>query len=398
MNPNLAKLQPYPFEKLRTLYAGFEPDAALSPINLSIGEPKHPTPEFIKRALTGSLGGLASYPPTIGSIELREAIAAWLVRRYGLSKIDAATQVLPVNGSREALFAFAQTVIDRDRGEPPLVVCPNPFYQIYEGAALLAGAAPYFVNTSAERGFAADYEAVPEAIWRRTQLLYACSPSNPTGHVMPLDEWRRLFELSDRHGFVIASDECYSELYFDEEHPPMGALQAANRVGRSNFARLVVFSSLSKRSNVPGMRSGFVAGDEALLKSFLLFRTYHGGAMGAAVQAASAVAWKDEVHVRENRRLYAEKFAATLGLIKAPLVAGMPQAGFYYWMRTPIADTEFARELYRCRNVLVLPGSFLARNAHGGNPGANYVRIALVAPLAECIEAIRRIADFSNTL
>jgi len=400
VNPNLAKLQPYPFEKLRALYAGVEPNAALSPINLSIGEPKHATPEFIQRALTDNLAGLASYPPTIGSPALREAIAAWLVRRHGLPKIDAASQVLPVNGSREALFALAQTVIDPGRGQAgqALVICPNPFYQIYEGAALLAGAAPYFVNMSSARGFAADYQAVPESVWQRTQLLYACSPSNPTGRVMDLEEWRQLFELSDRYGFVIASDECYSELYFDERQPPLGALAAANRLGRSDFARLVVFSSLSKRSNVPGMRSGFVAGDAALLKPFLLYRTYHGGAMSPAVQAASAAAWKDEAHVRENRRLYAQKFGATLALVKAPLAAAMPQGGFYYWMRTPTAATEFARELYRDRNVLVLPGSFLARDAHGENPGADYIRIALVAPLAECVEAIGRIAGFSNTL
>ena len=397
MNPNLAKLQPYPFEKLRALHASVEPNVALSPINLSIGEPKHATPEFIKRALTDNLTGLASYPPTIGSMELREAIAAWLVRRYGLAKIDPATQVLPVNGSREALFAIAQTVIDPHRSGP-LVVCPNPFYQIYEGAALLAGAAPCFANTSAAGGFAADYEAVPDSAWKRTQLLYACSPSNPTGRVMVLEEWRRLFELSDRYGFVIASDECYSELYFDESQPPLGALQAASRLGRPDFARLMVFSSLSKRSNVPGMRSGFVAGDAALVKPFLLYRTYHGGAMSPAVQAASAAAWQDETHVRENRRLYREKFAATLGLIKAPLAAGMPQGGFYYWLRTPTAATEFARELLRDRNVLVLPGSFLARDAHGENPGADYIRIALVAPLAECVEAIGRIVDFSDRL
>lgn len=397
MNPSLAKLQPYPFEKLRALYAGVKPNAALSPINLSIGEPKHPTPEFIKRALTDNLAGLASYPPTVGSPELREAIAVWLVRRYGLPGIDAATQVLPINGSREALFAIAQTVIDPSRGEP-FVICPNPFYQIYEGAALLAGAAPYFVNTAASRGFAADYEAVPDAIWKRTQLLYVCSPSNPTGRVMDIEEWRLLFELSDRHGFVIASDECYSELYFDEGLPTLGALQAANRLGRGDFARLVVFSSLSKRSNVPGMRSGFVAGDAALLKAFLLYRTYHGGAMNPAVQAASAAAWKDETHVRENRRLYAEKFATTLGMIKAPLAASMPQGGFYYWMRTPTAAADFARDLYRARNVQVLPGSFLARDAHGENPGADFIRIALVAPLADCVEAIARVADFAATL
>ncbi|OGA18048.1 MAG: succinyldiaminopimelate transaminase [Betaproteobacteria bacterium RIFCSPLOWO2_12_FULL_63_13] len=397
MNPNLARLQPYPFERLRALYEGIEPNTKLSPINLSIGEPKHATPAFIERTLADNLNGLSIYPPTLGSLELREAIASWLVRRHGLATIDATTQVLPVNGSREALFAFAQAVIDPSRGEP-FVICPNPFYQIYEGSALLAGAAPYFVNMTAANGFAADYQSVPEHVWKRTQLLYACSPSNPTGRVMNLDEWSRLFELSDRYGFVIASDECYSELYFREDQPALGALAAANRLGRGRFARLVVFSSLSKRSNVPGMRSGFVAGDAALLKSFLLYRTYHGSAMSPAVQAASAAAWKDETHVRENRRLYAEKFKATLGLIEPPLAAAMPDGGFYYWMRTPMGATEFAGGLYRDCNVQVLPGSFLARQAQGVNPGAGYIRVALVAPLAECIEAVERINLFSRRL
>jgi N-succinyldiaminopimelate aminotransferase len=397
VNPNLRKLQPYPFEKLRALYAGIEPDSAFAPINLSIGEPKHPTPEFIKRELVANLTGLASYPPTVGSIELREAVAAWIARRYGLKGIDAATQILPINGSREALFAFAQATIDGSRGDA-LVVCPNPFYQIYEGAALLAGATPYFVNSVAARGFAADYENVPDSVWQRTELLYVCSPSNPSGRIMDLDEWRLLFELSDRHGFVIAADECYSELYFDENHPPIGALQAAAQLGRPDFGRLMVFSSLSKRSNVPGMRSGFVAGDAALIKSFLLYRTYHGGAMSPPVQAASTAAWKDETHVRENRRMYVDKFAATLGRIAPPLKAAMPQGGFYYWMHTPISDTEFALRLFRERNVLVLPGSYLARDAHGQNPGNGYIRIALVAPLAECVEAIDRISDFASQL
>jgi len=397
VNPNLAKLQPYPFEKLRALHAGVEPNPALSPINLSIGEPKHATPAFIERALANNLHGLAVYPPTVGSMDLRTAIAAWLEHRHGLRAIDVTTQVLPVNGSREALFAFAQTVIDPS-GDETFVICPNPFYQIYEGSALLAGSIPYFVNMTDTNGFAADYRSVPDNVWEKTQLLYTCSPSNPTGRVMTLDEWRMLFELSDRHRFVIASDECYSELYFDENRPPLGALDAANRLGRSDFTRLVVFSSLSKRSNVPGMRSGFVAGDATLLKSFLLYRTYHGGAMSPAVQAASAAAWRDEAHVMENRRLYVEKFRATLELIKPPLAAAMPEAGFYYWMRTPIADTEFARELHRSANVQVLPGSFLARPAHGVNPGAGYVRIAVVAPLAECVEAIGRINEFSRRL
>ena len=397
MNPRLARLQPYPFEKLRALLAGIEPNPELSPINLSIGEPKHPTPALVRDALVAALDGLAAYPATAGLPALREAIADWLKRRYALTAVDALTQVLPVNGSREALFAFAQTVIDDAAGDA-LVVCPNPFYQIYEGAALLAGAKPVFLNARPENGFRLDPGELPDAAWRRVQLLYVCSPANPTGSVCALDDWRRLFELSDRHGFVIASDECYSEIYCDESRPPLGALQAARMLGRDGYPRLVVFSSLSKRSNAPGMRSGFVAGDAALLKSFLLYRTYHGGAMSGAVQRASIAAWSDEAHVRENRRLYAEKFRAALPLVRKPLEAGLPDGGFYLWLRTPIDDCEFARELQRQYNVLVLPGSYLARDAHGANPGRNHVRIALVAPQAECLEAMQRIERFSRQL
>ena len=396
-NPLLASLQPYPFEKLRILLAGSVPCDALDAINLSIGEPRHATPELVKAALVASLDGLAEYPATAGLPELREAIAAWLIRRYALASIDPGTQVLPVNGSREALFSFAQTVIDPSRGNA-LVVCPNPFYQIYEGAALLAGAAPVFLNATAATDFKLDYPTLPEEIWRKVQLVYACSPGNPTGAVMGLEDWKVLFDLSDRHGFIVASDECYSELYYDESHPPMGALQAAAQLGRTEFPRLMVFSSLSKRSNAPGMRSGFVAGDAALLKSFLLYRTYHGGAMSVAVQRASIAAWRDEAHVIENRRLYAAKYRAVMGLLRAPLEARMPDGGFYLWMRTPIDDTDFARRLQRDYNVLVLPGSFLARDSDGANPGRNYVRIALVASLAQCVDAVQRIVRFSETL
>ena len=395
MNPNLARLQPYPFEKLRVLYSGITPSGSHLPINLSIGEPKHPTPQFIRDALTEHLAGLATYPQTAGTPSLRNAIAAWLARRYTPAVLDPATQVLPVNGSREALFAIAQMVVDAG-GPGALVVCPNPFYQIYEGAALLAGASAYYVNATAANGYAPDYDAVPGEVWSRVQLLYTCSPANPTGRVMTLDEWGKLFDLSERHGFVIASDECYSEIFFDEARPPLGALQAAAQLGHSGFPRLIVFSSLSKRSNVPGMRTGFVAGDAALLKSFLLYRTYHGGAMNPAVQAASEAAWTDENHVRENRRLYAEKFVLALPLIGPPLATSMPDGGFYFWMRTPGSDTEFARELYRSRNVSVLPGSYLAREAHGENPGRNHIRIALVARRDECIEAVRRITEFAR--
>jgi N-succinyldiaminopimelate aminotransferase len=397
VNPHLSRLQPYPFEKLRALVADVTPSAAHRPVSLSIGEPKHPTPQFIKAALAENLGGLASYPATAGNASLREAIAAWIARRYGIPSPDAATQVLPVNGSREALFAIAQTVIDGTRGDA-VVICPNPFYQIYEGAALLAGATPYYVDAVRERGFDVDWGAVPPEILRRTQLVYACSPGNPTGRVMSLEQWRVLFELSDRYGFTIVSDECYSELYFDESQPPIGGLEAAHRLGRDGFPRMVALSSLSKRSNVPGMRSGFAAGDAAILKQFLLYRTYHGGAMSPAVQAASEAAWKDEAHVVENRRLYREKFAAALPLLGAPLVTSMPDGGFYFWIRTPIDDTVFARDLLAAYNVAVLPGSYLARESSGGNPGARHVRVALVAPPDECLEGIRRIHEFARQL
>ncbi len=397
MNHRLGRLQPYPFEKLRALLAGITADAAHRPINLSIGEPKHATPAFIRDTLTRALDGLSAYPATAGTPALREAIAAWLVRRYGLARIDPATEVLPVNGSREALFAFAQTVVDGTSASAR-VVCPNPFYQIYEGAALLAGAAPVFLNAVAENGFRIALEDLPQAEWARVQLAYTCSPSNPNGRVMTLEDWKALFELSDRHGFAVASDECYSELYYDEANPPLGGLQAASMLGRSGFPRLVVFSSLSKRSNVPGMRSGFVAGDPALIKSFLLYRTYHGSAMSLPVQQASAAAWNDEAHVRENRRLYAEKYAAVLPLVRESLGAYMPEGGFYLWLRTPIDDREFTRRLHHEYNVLVLPGSFLAREASGRNPGENYVRIALVAPRDECIEALTRISQFARSL
>jgi len=378
LNPLLAKLQPYPFEKLRALTAGTTANPALRPLNLSIGEPKHPTPALVKDALTRALDGLAAYPLTIGSPELRRAIAGWLARRYGIPQPDPETEVLPINGSREALFAFAQTVIDPTRAAR--VVCPNPFYQIYEGAAFLAGATPLY--------------GTPK-IWDGVQLVYACSPANPSGKVMKLDDWRALFALADRHGFVIASDECYSEIYCDG--PPLGSLQAALQLGRS-YERLVAFSILSKRSNAPGMRSGFVAGDAALIKKFLLYRTYHGSAMSLSVQAASIAAWNDEAHVHENRRLYAEKYRAVLSRVKAPLETEMPEGGFYLWIRTPIDDAEFARRLLAEQNVLVLPGSYIARTVDGVNPGTNHIRVALVPPLAECTEAIERITRLAQSL
>jgi N-succinyldiaminopimelate aminotransferase len=397
VNPNLAKLHPYPFEKLRQLFIGVTPSAERREIKLSIGEPQHATPDFIKDALTQALGGLASYPTTLGVPALRLAISNWLERRYGLAGIDPDTQIIPVNGSREALFALTQTLIDPSSGNIPLVVSPNPFYQIYEGAAYLAGADLRFLNTLPENDFAFDYASLSDAEWQRVQLLFVCSPANPTGKVLDLADWKALFELSDKYGFVIASDECYSEIFFDESNPPLGGMQAARMLGRG-FDRLIMLSSLSKRSNVPGMRSGFVAGDPAILKKFLLYRTYHGGAMSPAVQAASIAAWNEETHVVDNRRLYREKFAAVTPRLTGVLGTAMPDASFYLWARTPIADTDFARALVADYNVVVLPGSFLAREANGINPGSGFVRIALVAPLADCLEAADRINQFVSKL
>ncbi|GAB3496038.1 succinyldiaminopimelate transaminase [Curvibacter fontanus] len=401
MNPLLRRLQPYPFERLRQLFSGITPNPAYRPISLGIGEPKHPTPDFIKRALTEALDtGLTGYPATAGEPALRQAAAGWLQRRYGVS-VDPATQVLPVNGTREALFALTQTVVDGSKpgartgadGAGPFVLCPNPFYQIYEGAALLAGADAYYVPSDPARNFAVDWDSVPAEVWARTQLIFACSPGNPTGAVMPLDEWEKLFELSDRYGFIIASDECYSEIYFRDE-PPLGGLEAAARLGRKDFKNLIALTSLSKRSNVPGMRSGFVAGDVNVMKAFLLYRTYHGSAMSHVVQAASIAAWNDETHVIENRNLYRQKFAQVTPMLSAVLDVALPDAAFYLWAGVKGSDTDFARDLYALYNVTVLPGSYLAREARGFNPGAGRVRMALVAETAECAEAAERIVQF----
>jgi N-succinyldiaminopimelate aminotransferase len=396
MNPLLSRLQPYPFERLRLLFADVTPHAAFSPISLGIGEPRHATPQLIKDALTGSLSGLAVYPATAGEPRLRQAMANWVQRRYQVT-LDPATQLLPVNGSREALFAIAQTVIDPTR-TGATVLCPNPMYQIYEGAAVLAGARPVFVAGDPANNFGTDWRAVPADIWAHTQLVYVCSPGNPTGAVMPLSDWQTLFELSDRYGFVIASDECYSEIYFREE-APLGGLQASVLLGRHDFRNLVVLTSLSKRSNVPGLRSGFAAGDAAILKAFLLYRTYHGSAMSPLVQTASIAAWDDEQHVIDNRAKYRVKFAEVTPLLAAVMEVALPDAGFYLWAGVPAgvcggSDTAFARELLAQYNVTVLPGSYLGRDAGGGNPGAGRVRLALVAETAECAEAAGRIVQF----
>lgn len=395
MSPRLKLLQPYPFQKLRQLFADITPNPALKHINLSIGEPKHPAPELVKAALNDNMAGLSSYPATLGSESLRQSISNWAARRYNIPALNAATQILPVNGSREALFAFAQAVVDPSATRP-IVLSPNPFYQIYEGAALLAGAEPWFVNCTAEHRFQPDWDSVPEDVWANTQLVFVCSPGNPTGAVASLEDWQRLFELSDRYGFVIASDECYSEIYFGEDKP-LGGLEAAHKLGR-DYTRLVMFSSLSKRSNVPGMRSGFVAGDANIIAQFLLYRTYHGCAMSPMVMAASEAAWNDEAHVIENRSLYAEKFATVTSVLQTELDVSLPDAAFYLWAKAPVDDQTFAAGLFAQQHVTVLPGSYLAREAHGTNPGLGYIRIALVAPLDECVAAAERIVQYCRTL
>jgi N-succinyldiaminopimelate aminotransferase len=388
-NPRLDLLQPYPFERLRALFAQVSPKAGLSNINLSIGEPKHPTPAVLTEALNAAHSGLATYPTTLGLPELRQSIASWIGRRYGIT-VNSETEVLPVLGSREALFSFAQVVLDpADR--QALVVSPNPFYQIYEGAALLGGATPHYLPIDASGQ--CDYTAVPDSIWASTKLVYVCSPGNPTGAVLPQSQWNALFAASDRFGFVIASDECYSEIYLDEAHPPLGALNAAVANGRPDFRNLVVFSSLSKRSNAPGLRSGFVAGDAHHLKLFLKYRTYHGSAMSPTVQGASIAAWDDDKHVRENRSQYINKFNMMLPILKTRYEVEMPQAGFYLWMKTPDCDQLFCKTALQEANVTLLPGSFLARTVNGENPGAGRVRIALVAPLQECEDAAKRLIN-----
>ena len=397
MNPLLRKLHPYPFERLRVLTRDIVPNPAMKPISLGLGEPRHATPQLVFDAISAAFPKLASYPATLGDAALRASMAGWVQRRYGVT-LDAATEVLPVNGSREALFSLAQAVVDASKPRAT-VVCPNPFYQIYEGAALLAGAEVAYANSDPARNFAPDWSQVDEATWARTQLVYVCSPGNPTGAVMDLDEWRRLFALSDRHGFVIASDECYSEIYFRDE-PPLGGLQAAKLLGRG-LERLVLLTSLSKRSNVPGLRAGFVAGDAQVLKGFLLYRTYHGGAMSPIVQAASRAAWDDEAHVVANRALYRDKFAQVTPLLEPHFDVRLPDAGFYLWAGIPPSidggdDVAFARGLLAQYNVAVLPGSLLARDAHGLNPGAGRVRLALVAEPAECIEAAQRIVEHAR--
>jgi N-succinyldiaminopimelate aminotransferase len=394
MNNALNQLQPYPFEKLRALLAALQPAADKAPIALSIGEPKHRSPPFVARALADNLEQLAVYPTTIGLPALREAISNWCQRRFNVPQgwLNAAHNVLPVNGTREALFAFTQAVVNRS--DDALVLSPNPFYQIYEGAALLAGAQPHYLPCLAENGFNPDYDAVPADVWQRCQILFLCSPGNPTGALTPLATLKKLIALADQYDFVIAADECYSELYFDEASPPPGLLSACAELGRNDFKRCVVFHSLSKRSNLPGLRSGFVAGDADILKAFLLYRTYHGCAMSVPTQLASIAAWNDEAHVRDNRDLYRAKYDAVLAILQPVMDVQRPDGSFYLWAKTPGDDIGFTSDLFEQQHVTVVPGSYLSRAVAGHNPGAGRVRMALVAPLAECIEAAERIASF----
>ena len=396
MNTLLDRLQPYPFEKLRALFADLQPPADRPHIPLSIGEPRHPSPQFVLDAVAAHLPLLANYPATRGEDSLREAIAAWLQRRFQLTAVDPQTQVLPVNGTREALFAFTQAVVNREQGA--LVISPNPFYQIYEGAALLAGATPHYLPCTAENGFNPDFNAVSADVWQRTQILFLCSPGNPTGALVPLETLKKLIALADEFDFVIAADECYSELYFDEDQPPAGLLTACTALGRDDFKRCVVFHSLSKRSNLPGLRSGFVAGDAGILKAFLLYRTYHGCAMPVQTQLASVAAWNDEAHVQANRQLYREKFDAMLDILSPVMDVQRPDGGFYLWPKTPVDDQRFTRELYAREHVTVVPGSYLSREVEGFSPGTGRVRMALVAPLEDCVEAAERIRAFIKTL
>ncbi|MAW23503.1 MAG: succinyldiaminopimelate transaminase [Porticoccaceae bacterium] len=400
MNPYFKDLQPYPFEKLKDLKAGVTPNIDLDPIMLSVGEPKHPAPDFVKQTLCNAIDGLGNYPSTKGISELREVIAQWAIKRFNLSNtsLDAESNVLPVAGTREALFAFTQAVINNTVGNKPLVVCPNPCYQIYEGAALLAGADTHYLNCNNEDDFIPNLDAVPETVWQRCQLLQLCAPGNPTGATLSLAYYKRALELADQYDFIVSNDECYSELYRDEKNPPLGLLDVCQQLGREKFDRCIVFHSLSKRSNLPGLRSGFVAGNAQLLDFFFRYRTYHGCALSLPVQQASIAAWSDERHVQENRELYREKFDAVGKILEGILEFNTPPAGFYLWPKTPIDDVTFARDLYAQENLTVLPGSFISRKTEMGDPGKNRIRLALVPDLNDCIEAAERIARFTKKL
>ena len=397
MNPDISKLKPYPFQKLNKILGTVTPSTNFTPIDLSIGEPKKAPPKFIEAELAQKSEAIRGYPTTRGTPELRKAIESWLNRRFKLTELNHLTHILPVNGTREALFAIAQVIVDKT-AKTPTVAVPNPFYQIYEGAAILAGAKPVFLNISESNGFRYDFNQLSEKQWANTQLLYVCSPNNPTGHITSLDEWDSIFTHADKFNFTVASDECYSEIYPNEKTPPIGSLQAAEMLGRQNYKNLVAFSSLSKRSNVPGLRSGFVAGDPGIIESFLSYRTYHGSAMGPVAQLSSIVAWNDEKHVFQNREHYRDNFSTVLRILSSVSDCSLPEAGFYLWLKTPIDAEDFALQLYKDYNVTVLPGSYLARTTEGVNPADRRVRVALVASKSECTEAADRIKKLITRL
>jgi len=397
MNPGFQRLAAYPFERLAVLKQPLVPPAHLSHIPLSIGEPKHTPPAFVLDTLRAHLDELGSYPATRGLPELRNAAARWAERRFGMpaGSVDGDAHVLPVAGTREALFAFAQAVVDaRGAAQTPLVLMPNPGYQIYEGAALLAGAQPHYLDTTAANGFLPDLDAVSPAVWKRCQLLYLCSPANPVGTVMSTAYLQQALRLAEQHDFIIASDECYADLFDDESQPPASLLSAALAMGNSGFRRCMTFHSLSKRSSLPGLRSGFVAGDAALIKPFLLYRTYHGCAMPVPTQKASVAAWSDDAHVVANRALYRRKFDRVLPILAPVIQALRPAGGFYLWLNVGGDDEAFTAGLFAEQNVTVVPGSYLARQSPQGNPGTGYVRISLVASEEECVQAATRIRAF----
>lgn len=397
MNPRLALLHPYPFQRLSALIQDIQPTSEKELIRLSVGEPKHTPPKAALEALERHIGEMGMYPSTRGGLELRQAVSDWLSTRFGVAT-DPEKHILPVSGTREALFSFCQACVDQTVAEKPIVMMPNPFYQIYEGAALLAGAKPYYLNNTEDSDYKIDFDAVPKEIWQCTQLIYVCSPGNPAGAVMQQHDYEQLLALADEHDFIVAADECYSEIYFDDDQPPVGLLQVAKAIGRTDYQRCVVFHSLSKRSNLPGLRSGFVAGNADIMAQYLKYRTYHGATLAPPAQAASVAAWSDETHVLENRKTYQEKFSAVLDILQPVLPVKAPEAGFYLWFQVPMDGEDFTKRLYEQENVLVLPGSYLSRDSGGINPGDGYIRLALVDTVEQCREAAQRLRHFIETL
>ena len=388
----------YPFERLNNLLAPLTPNSNATAISLSIGEPKHHPPDFALETLSDQekmRALLATYPSTKGTPKLRQSISTWLKSRFSL-EVDYEAEILPVNGTREALFSFAQAVISNKTN--PIVIMPNPFYQIYEGAALLAGASTFFCSSFETNNYLQDFESIPSETWRNTELIYICSPANPTGKSLSEDQIEKLIDLAHQYDFTIASDECYSEIYSSSHNKPNSLLKISENIGNKSFEKCIIFHSLSKRSNLPGLRSGFVAGDSSLLKQYFLYRTYHGCAMAGHAQEISALAWSDESHVDENRDKYTEKFSVVEEILKDHYKLYRPEGGFYHWIKTPIDDQQFAARLMETQNVKVMPGSFLSREDEGEDPGLDHIRVAWVSEKEECIEAARRLVEFARGL